>query len=286
MFRIPEGPPKIILFNYFWTVPSWGKRLISLFHLIECFCGWNGNNLILTAGGPSTITENYWEWDSVGGFLLNYSHKGLISDFSGCFPSERRVCPRLKRPWKKPFSWRGTFRTLLQALTWSRNLFLSSKTLTQHKHSSWFLATCGFVWQVGREDSGRTLWSFREALSIPADTGAALPFFFHAGETGDYINAWESFLCCLRRKWRLGASSHPLADDDGTEVDQNILDALLFNTSRIGHGYALAHHPLAKEMSQKRKVAVELCPISNQVSTNTQKHGEAEEKSRLRLLSS
>ncbi|XP_060759495.1 adenosine deaminase 2-A-like [Neoarius graeffei] len=90
---------------------------------------------------------------------------------------------------------------------------------------------------VGQEDKGNSIWYFRDALSIPAEVKAKLSYFFHAGETGLY----------------------------GTDVDRNILDALYFNTTRIGHGFALAHHPLAKELSRKLGVPVEVCSISNQV---------------------
>lgn len=64
-----------------------------------------------------------------------------------------------------------------------------------------------------------------------------IPFLFHCGETLEM----------------------------GNDTDGNLVDALLLDSRRIGHGFALARHPYVMEQMKKRGVCVELCPISNEI---------------------
>ncbi|OAX42024.1 adenosine deaminase-related growth [Rhizopogon vinicolor AM-OR11-026] len=64
-----------------------------------------------------------------------------------------------------------------------------------------------------------------------------IPFIFHAGET-------------------LG---------DGSIADENLYDAMLLGTKRIGHGFSLVKHPKLMAMCRERGIALEVCPISNEI---------------------
>lgn len=94
---------------------------------------------------------------------------------------------------------------------------------------------------VGEESKGQPLKTFvPEFLAFQAECrarGLDIPFLFHCGETLDM----------------------------GTDVDGNLLDALLLKAKRIGHGFALPRHPLVMERMKEQKVCVEVCPISNEV---------------------
>ena len=57
------------------------------------------------------------------------------------------------------------------------------------------------------------------------------------------------------------------SDWQGSPTDLNIIDALLLNTTRMGHGYAMAKHPEAKKLAIEKNIPIEVNPISNQVKT-------------------
>jgi adenosine deaminase CECR1 len=64
--------------------------------------------------------------------------------------------------------------------------------------------------------------------------GLSLPLYLHSGETN-----WVD--------------------------NENLYDAVLLGASRIGHGLALIKHPVLMEIVRARGIAIEVCPISNQV---------------------
>uniref|UniRef100_UPI003D81C6B2 Adenosine deaminase AGSA,Adenosine deaminase AGSA,Chimeric adenosine deaminase growth factor n=1 Tax=Aplysia californica TaxID=6500 RepID=UPI003D81C6B2 len=92
---------------------------------------------------------------------------------------------------------------------------------------------------VGQEDPNFSLLHYLDALLYPSiqNPPYRLPYFFHAAETN-----WQE-----------------------TEVDYNLADALLLNTTRVGHGFALIKHPRFTELAKENGVAVEVNPISNQI---------------------
>lgn len=89
---------------------------------------------------------------------------------------------------------------------------------------------------VGQEDKGKPLIDFVPVFLKKLEN-EDMKLFFHAGETD-----WQ-----------------------GQSTDLNLIDALLLNTSRIGHGFAINKHPQAKQLALDKNVAIEVNPISNQV---------------------
>ncbi|KAL3496766.1 hypothetical protein BJX62DRAFT_192879 [Aspergillus germanicus] len=94
---------------------------------------------------------------------------------------------------------------------------------------------------VGQEDMGRPLIDLFPLCkwfeSQCAERNLQIPYFFHAGE-------------CL---------------GDGDSTDGNLVDAILLNSRRIGHGFSLYKHPLLIDLVKKKKILIELCPISHEV---------------------
>ncbi|KAI9151973.1 Adenosine deaminase 2 [Paramyrothecium foliicola] len=94
---------------------------------------------------------------------------------------------------------------------------------------------------VGEEAKGRPIKDFISELlefrSMCDAEGLDIPFLFHCGETLDM----------------------------GTDTDGNVIDALLLNSRRIGHGFALVKHPYIMQQMKARNICLEICPISNEI---------------------
>ncbi len=90
---------------------------------------------------------------------------------------------------------------------------------------------------VGQEDLGRPLVDFADQLIAAREANPNLTYFFHAGETD-----WQ-----------------------GQATDLNVMDALLLDTKRIGHGYAIVKVQCYR-ISPKIKIIdsrMSLCSIRN-----------------------
>ena len=77
----------------------------------------------------------------------------------------------------------------------------------------------------------------------------------------------EELLAARREAERRGTSL-PLylhSGESNWAENENLYDAVLLGASRIGHGLALIKHPLLMEIVKARGIAIEVCPISNQV---------------------
>lgn len=118
-----------------------------------------------------------------------------------------------------------------KSITIDHNLKLAAEL--QEKYPHFFV---GFD-LVGQEDLGRPLVDFAQELIDLRKVHPNLQFFFHAGETD----------------WHESAA------------DLNIIDAILLNTTRIGHGYSITKHPQALKLLKEKDIPIEVCPISNQV---------------------
>lgn len=89
----------------------------------------------------------------------------------------------------------------------------------------------------GEEDIGRPTLDYASELlqmqNLSKNYGVDLPLMLHDGESD-----WSTL---------------------------NTVDAVLLGAKRLGHGFNLLSHPLLMEEVRKRGVAIEVCPISNQV---------------------
>jgi adenosine deaminase-related growth factor len=105
---------------------------------------------------------------------------------------------------------------------------------------------------VAEEDQGHSLLFHANALISGfnysyTSSNDSFGFYFHNAETN----------------WPTDMMPPQLGDD--TSTSNNVYDAIVFNTHRIGHGLGYIKHPNLYPYLRERNIAIEVCPASNQI---------------------
>jgi adenosine deaminase CECR1 len=104
---------------------------------------------------------------------------------------------------------------------------------------------------VGEEDLGHSLLFHRDSLingfNYSEYSQHKFNLIFHAGETN----------------WPVDIA--PAQSGDNVATIDNLFDALLLNTRRIGHGLGIVKYPGLYKYLIEKQIAVEVCPTSNQI---------------------
>jgi len=98
---------------------------------------------------------------------------------------------------------------------------------------------------VGQEDAGNSLLFYLERF---VKTGSSLPLFLHTTET-----SWPDDLLSSINSY------------DPLSTPQNALDTMLLMSKRLGHATGFIKHPYRVELVKQRGIAIESCPVSNQM---------------------
>mmetsp|Transcript_26888 Transcript_26888/g.23737 ORF Transcript_26888/g.23737 Transcript_26888/m.23737 type:complete len:378 (-) Transcript_26888:44-1177(-) len=85
---------------------------------------------------------------------------------------------------------------------------------------------------VNEEDYSDAIYEYVEDMLLAKEKYPDFNFFFHSGETSSRSN-------------------------------ENLYDAILLGTKRIGHGIGLVLHPHLVDLVRERQIGYEICPISN-----------------------
>lgn len=120
-------------------------------------------------------------------------------------------------------------------------------------------------------DQARLVDSFRSAVQMQKKYPDLIVGYDLVGKeddaspTASLINVWP----VLRQVCRDENAEFPelyLHDGENSWADdQNLIDAHIFNSRRIGHGLDLYLFPALEQTFRNEQIALEICPISNQI---------------------